>query len=178
MGDAAAKLRFFQAIGEWARRGNRGAVSVLVDDLKYLDPASTEVGQHLISSVFKAAQPQPRLLCALRSGEAWPLEHFFEAAAQAGLVALVNLEPLDEEGIEGLVASLAPDQPGLGARLYRSTGGNPFFAVETLRALAQRGDWSGPLPLAERVASSLEARLARLSTGALRRARAGAPPWR
>ncbi|PZA05799.1 MULTISPECIES: BTAD domain-containing putative transcriptional regulator [unclassified Meiothermus] len=163
LSDAAAKLRFFQALGEWVLRGNREVAAILADDFQYFDPASAEVGQYLISSVFRATQSQPRLLYTLRSGEAPELERTLEAAGDR--VAIVDLEPLDQPAVEALVAAEAPDRPGLGARLYRSTGGNPFFVVETLRALAERGDWSGPLPLAGQVAGLLEARLDRLSAG-------------
>lgn len=164
LSDAAARLRFFQALGEWALKGNQGVDSVLVDDLQYFDPASAEVGQYLISSVFKATSSQPRLLYTLRGAEAPELERALEAAGDR--VAILDLGPLEQQAVEALVASEAPNRPGLAVRLYRSTGGNPFFIIETLRALAERGDWSGPLPLAEQVADLLEARLARLSAGA------------
>lgn len=164
LSDAAAKLRFFQAIGEWALKGNQGVASILAEDLQYFDPASAEVELYLISSVFKVTQPQPRLLYTLRSEEAPELERALEAAGDR--VAILDLGPLEQQAVEALVAGEAQNQPGLAARLYRSTGGNPFFVIETLRALAERGEWSGPLPLAEQVGGLLEARLARLSAGA------------
>jgi DNA-binding SARP family transcriptional activator len=164
LSDAAAKLRFFQAMGEWALKGNQGVASILAEDLQHFDPASTEVELYLISSVFKVTQPQPRLLFTLRSAEAPELEQALEAAGDR--VAILDLGPLEPQAVEALVAGEAQDQPELAVRLFRSTGGNPFFVIETLRALAERGEWSGPLPLAEQVGELLEARLARLSAGA------------
>lgn len=174
---AAAKLRFFQAMSRWVEQGNRGMVSVLIDDLQYFDSSSIEMVRYLLSSAFHEGLPaipafsRPRLLCSLRAGEVPELEGYLVEAAQAGLVALIDLKPLDELAVEQLVENLLPQPLELGARVYKSTGGNPFFVVETLRALVEQGDWLGPLPLVEQVSYLLEARLTKLSSEAQQLAR-------
>ena len=95
-----------------------------------------------------------------------------------GRLEPVRLEPLDVAGMRELLESLAlPGLAGdkLAAELWRATGGNPMFALETLKALIQQGVRAGsPLPRPPNVAALVERRLRQLSATALALARVAA----
>ncbi len=76
------------------------------------------------------------------------------------------LERLSEEAISELVRHTLRGESGLAKRLYAHTEGNAFFAIETLRALAETSPPEGPLPVAGNVRTLIEAQLGHLSTPA------------
>ena len=153
--------------------------AVALDDLHFADPASLQLLQALLDDpsdtlrwalAYRPAEAGSALL-ALHEGL---LEH---ARAQA-----VALSPLGIDDLAALVDSLGlPGINGaaLAAGLWRRTGGNPLFVLETLkqawveRRLAALADESAlPRPLS--VTRLIERRLVQLSPGALALARCAA----
>ena len=66
--------------------------------------------------------------------------------ARQGILSELKLERLDEGAILQILQSLGEPVPSdeLSARrLYRATGGNPFFLLETLRAFLESGPGMG-----------------------------------
>jgi len=83
-----------------------------------------------------------------------------------GLAQFLTLERLSLDAISELVRRTTQDQAGLAQRLYAHTEGNAFFAIETLRALAEAPLPAGPLPVPGNVRSLIESRLRHLSAPA------------
>jgi DNA-binding SARP family transcriptional activator len=166
-----------QALAQAGRQGVQGWV---LDDLQFADNASLEVLAHWLDD--PASEARPHLLLA-RTGE-WPAPIARWCAAARGRRAVeLTLGQLDAAGLAELLrtldlAGLAPAQaPQWAGRIHRHTGGNPLFALQTLVACHEAGGLAAfeggrALPAPEGVARLLEQRLAQLSPGALRLARA------
>jgi DNA-binding SARP family transcriptional activator len=146
----------------------RGLQVLAIDDLHFADPASVEL---LLAVVMSEAVPALRWILAQRpdTAGASPLQNALQASP---MVRYVTLEPWNTAQIETFVQSLgiaAFDARALAAPLAQRTGGNPLFAIETLRATLQAGAASGDWVLAKPVGLShlIGERLRRLSPPAL-----------
>lgn len=176
----APALRLRHALeGLLASAQQAGVRALLIDDLHYADDASLE------SLLALMAAPA---LAPLR----WGLACRPDGGADRGVPALdalllalddaqrllrIVLTPLAEPALAELVDSLAvPAWRGesLAAPLLRHSGGNPLFALETLKAMAQSGAVAEALPRPASVAALIERRIRQLSAAALALARAAA----
>ena len=92
-------------------------------------------------------------------------------AAPAESIARIRLEPLDPTALHELLArvlGLTLARPLL-LRVHAASGGNPLYALEVGRALAQQGGDvapGAPLPVSETLQGVLDARLAGVSPAA------------
>ena len=153
-----------------------GMAGIAVDDLHFADDASVEMLQTLI--VAERAVPL-RFVLAARPGEtgvaAQALRHALE---ESQLLHTLPVMPLDGVALEALVRSLGlPDlDPAVVAPLLlRHCGGNPLYALETLKQGWDDGSLlEGRLVLPASVGVLLEQRLRKLSTDALTLARVAA----
>lgn len=163
---------FVRAIGQASAQGLRG---VLLDDLHFADDASLGLVKMLARRERPVGPPLgmaqrpmdgPSSLAALR-----------DELAETHRLDLIDLSPLAEAQMVALVASLAlpgVDAASLGAALFRHTGGNPLFALETLKERAVGGGDAHALPRPASVSALVERRLASLSSEAQRLARVAA----
>lgn len=148
------------------------------DDLHFADPVSIEAGFYVISSPFPMGRPGsvPHWIACLRPNElAERSRSIYQQLVAAGQAAWIEVEPLDEEATAALLESLDLEalgqghSPALADRLYRRTGGNMLFILETLRNLleTERLGEGVPerLPLTDKVGGVVRQRLARLSAG-------------
>jgi PAS domain S-box-containing protein len=139
-----AKQRFLQVfrrfIGVFAQADH--PLALFLDDLQWLDAATLDLLADLLS------QPDLRYLMvigAYRDNEvdaAHPLSARLEAIRSAGAkIGEIRLAPLTREHIGSLIADAlhcAPESIGPLARLVTDrTGGNPFFVIQFLHALAE-----------------------------------------
>lgn len=128
-----AKSRVAEAI---ARLVEAGGGVLVVDDLQWADAATLEVVVYLAGRGL-------RTYGAYRDGEAGPeLERTLAALRGPGLLTLVDVGPIDEEAVRSLLADLIGREEGplaFSRRLWRHTGGNPLFLLETLRSLFESG---------------------------------------
>lgn len=145
---------------------------LFVDDLASADAASRRIVASLAES-----SPGRVLLIAIagvgHEGAAFTL-------ASSPTVRRLKLQPLMEEEVEQLVASILElppsDRHHLASRLHRHGGGNPFYIVELVSALADDGtlapvgdggwrlkDKQSQLPLPTSVRDVMTRRLARLT---------------
>ncbi len=117
-----------------------GPVLVVADDLQWLDPASAEL---LGFAARRLGDTPVQLLCAVRT-EGQEYDRHLRALPPDSLA--VRLNPLtrtqvstllDHRGYTGLPRSTVRD-------IHRTSGGNPLFALELGRALAE--DPSPPRP--------------------------------
>ncbi|MGW4546393.1 ATP-binding protein [Streptomyces violaceorubidus] len=160
-----------------------GPVLVVADDLQWLDPASTEL---LGFAARRLGDTPVRMLCAVRTEgpETGNAEYDRHLRASPPDTRAVRLGPLtraqvsallDGRGYSGLHRSTVRD-------IHRTSGGNPLFALELGRALAESpaaprpGE---PLPVPTSLRALVLSRLEMLSDEARRTllvASAGARP--
>ncbi|MEU6572253.1 AAA family ATPase [Streptomyces sp. NPDC046805] len=156
-----------------------GTVLIVADDLQWLDPASAEL---LGFAARRLGGTPVQLLCAVRTeGPEYDDRHL--RAAQPDTVA-VRLGPLsraqvssllDHRGHTGLPRSTVRE-------IHRTSGGNPLFALELGRALAENPATprpGEPLPVPTSLRALVLSRLDMLSVEARRTllvASAGARP--
>lgn len=187
-GDTAAAARAGQALRLQAAIERllaaavvqREGLSLAVDDLHFADRASVEMLRALVDAEALAALP-------------WAFAHRPAAAADEDAALLqsladsprarfIELAPLAEADLAELLTSLAlpgVDAASLAPALARHAGGNPLYALETLRAAAQtRPAWAAgavpALPRPQTIAHLIDRRLLRLSKPALALARVAA----
>ncbi len=129
----AARARVAEAI---ARLVEAGGGVLVVDDLQWADAATLEV------LVYVAGRGL-RTYGAFRDGEVGPqLERTLAALRGSGRLTLVEVGPIDEDAVRSLLADLIGRAEGplaFSRRLWRHTGGNPMFLLETLRSLFESG---------------------------------------
>ncbi|MGZ5157154.1 MAG: ATP-binding protein [Caldimonas sp.] len=154
--------------------------AVIVDDLHFADDASIEFLQSLVQSDTLAGL---RWAFAQRPAESdAAVTRMRRALEEAGRVETIALQPLDLAQLTALVESLGLpelDSSRLAPALLKHTGGNPMFALETLKDLVLSGDAAtigrnGRLPQPVTVGALVERRLGQLSSEALRLARVAA----
>lgn len=158
----------------------KGVSAVVLDDLHFADEASVEM-LHSLVSVDRLDRLNWGF--AQRPAEGGPaVRALREALGDASALVEVPIVPLDVAQMAKLVDCLAI--PGLegefvAEQLVRFTGGNPLFALETLKdALAAGASHAqlreGRLPRPLNVGALIDRRLKQLSPGALALARVAA----
>ncbi len=163
--------------------------ALLLDDLHFADTATLELLQALLAAPRTddpgAAGPATRCVLGLRPPAAGtPPALLLDALAAAGPLVRVVLQPLSPAALAELVDALAlPGVAGadIAGRLHARTGGNPLFALETLKLLWAEGGASpealaagDALPRPQTLAQLIGQQLARLSPPALQLARVAA----
>ncbi|MFE6487140.1 AAA family ATPase, partial [Streptomyces sp. NPDC057757] len=160
----------------------RGPVLIVADDLQWLDPASAE----LLGFAARRLGGMPvRMLCAVRTEtEPQGQQHDRYLRASPPDTLAVRLSPLSRahvaellgrRGYTGLSRSIVRD-------IHRTSGGNPLFALELGRALAESPTPPSPgepLPVPTSLSALVLNRLEMLSLEARRTllvASAGARP--
>ncbi len=131
-----------------------------IDDLHCLDVASAEI----LGYVVRRLGPEAiALLGTRRSGEQLRLDL---GAPDAGVVDRRTVGPLSLAAVHQLLKrplGEAPSRPTL-VRIHEATAGNPFFALEIARSLAEQppAPAGAPLPVPSAVHEVVGHRLARL----------------
>jgi DNA-binding CsgD family transcriptional regulator len=146
-------------LGALRALASTGPLLVAIDDAQWLDPPS---GEALAFAARRLTGAQARFLLARRDGGAAPLE----AALGVGQLKRVQLAPLSL----GATRLLLQERLGLTLprrvlrRVVDAAHGNPFFALELGRALAERGvpEIGEELVIPEAVEDVVWARIERL----------------
>jgi DNA-binding SARP family transcriptional activator len=176
----SAKARLLEAL---ARCFEAQPTPMVIDDLQWADGATLEFCSFLISRGLV------RIYGAYRSSEVSPvLAKTISAWRSSNTLLEIKLEPLKPESVKALLASLTGIEvgaPRFSAWLSTTSGGNPFFALETLKALFETdlltdkdGIWQSQLDdisfdynelrVPSKVAAVIEQRISRLSETARR----------
>ncbi|MDP2005074.1 MAG: AAA family ATPase [Rubrivivax sp.] len=148
---------------------------VAVDDLHFADDASLEMLTALASA--EALSPLAWLFTQ-RPGEGSAAANALrDVLEEAQRLDVTDVAPLDGAQMIELVRSLClpdVDADAVGQRLLRHTGGNPLFALETLKQMLLPGAHAKGLPQPASVGALIDRRLRQLSEGALALARVAA----
>ena len=155
---------------------SEGVEALALDDLHFADDASLEM---LVVLLHGDALPGLAWAFAQRPSEgSEQVIQVQDTLLEEQRLQPLRLAPLGVPQLLELVSSLGldgVDAPALAAQLHRHTGGNPLFALETLRQAWVDGRLGTlTLPRPGSVARLIERRLSRLSTAAVRLARCGA----
>jgi PAS domain S-box-containing protein len=136
------QLVFRRFLSAFARPGH--PLALFLDDLQWLDAATLELLENLITD---PDVHHLMLVGAYRDNEvsaSHPLMRTLEAIRKTGArVQEIVLEPLGLEDVGRLVSDALHCERdaahALAQLVYEKTGGNPFFAIQFLRALAEEG---------------------------------------
>ncbi len=169
----AERLVLQSAIEQVVARARLRAVAV--DDLHFADDASLE----MLSALAGAEALSPLAwIFTKRPGEgsaaALALRDVLEESQR---LEVTDVAPLDAAQMIDLVQSLnlrEIDAEAVGERLLRHTGGNPLFALETLKQMLLPGASARGLPQPASVGALIDRRLKQLSEVALALARVAA----
>jgi PAS domain S-box-containing protein len=136
------QMVFRNFLGVFAREEH--PLALFLDDLQWLDAATLDLLEHL------ATHSEVRhllLVGAYRDNEvspSHPLRRTLEAIRTAGApVQEIVLAPLELDDVGRLIADALNCKPerarSLAALVQEKTGGNPFFAIQFVTALAEEG---------------------------------------
>ncbi|MDQ1606045.1 MAG: hypothetical protein QOJ18_412, partial [Microbacteriaceae bacterium] len=136
------QMVFRRFLGVFARKEH--PLALFLDDLQWLDSATLELLEHLVSH---ADVRHLFLVGAYRDNEvgpAHPLVRTLGAIREAGgRIEQIILAPLRLDDIGRLIADALQCEPQraqpLTQLVQEKTGGNPFFAIQFVTALAEEG---------------------------------------
>jgi PAS domain S-box-containing protein len=136
------QMVFRRFLGVFARKEH--PLALFLDDLQWLDAATLGLLEHLVTHL---GVRHLLLVGAYRDNEispSHPLLRTLDAIRKAGaFVAKIDLAPLAREDLARLIGDTlgcAPDHAGpLAGLVHEKTGGNPFFAIQFISALAEEG---------------------------------------
>jgi len=180
-----AQARLFEALSQIVLGLAASPLLLCLEDLHWADGATLDWLGYLGQKLHN----QPLLIIgAYRSEEADAMVALRYNLARLGVLSELKLTGLDVASVQLLLRhlTLTPRAQGgkgevtLVTRFQEATGGNPFFLLETLKALLETGRLlaSPPdaedLPLPDTVREAVEARLRRLSPKARQILEAGA----
>ncbi len=160
------------------QRARHAFDGLVLDDVHFADDASIELLQSLLAAPRESESL--RWCLGLRPPTPGSPQHrLLDALAASGPLTRVPVQPLDVQQMAELVDSLALDGvsgEALAPALRQRSGGNPLFALETLkRAWVEGGIATGrELPHPQSLVQLIGQQLARLSAPALRLARVAA----
>ncbi len=130
------RLRFFNAFVELVMLALRDVPILISDDMQFFDAASLELG--LYASQRFLGTGGKHLIAAFRRGDLQAdTQIMIEQFVASGQAVLIELEPLAQNDVLELVRGLSGAEGAtlFSKRLHHATGGNPFFALETIRNL-------------------------------------------
>jgi len=118
-----------------------------MDDVQWVDGATLDLLQYTARR-WRQAGASAMLLVSLRSEALRPfgqpgtgrLTHWLAEMEREAELAHLELRPLSEtDAIHMVLSCLAPPAPDFAHRLFVATHGHPFYLVETLKDLLERG---------------------------------------
>jgi tetratricopeptide (TPR) repeat protein/transcriptional regulator with XRE-family HTH domain len=120
-------------------------VAVMFDDLHWADSASLE----LVAYLARHTRPDGLLLLGthrtVRAAQTQLVPIFARSLRREGILETITVGRLDRNATARLITDRLDDAPvseEFSSFIHRHTDGNPFFTVEVLTALIERGDLS------------------------------------
>lgn len=162
-----AQARLYEALAQCILGLAANAPTLLcLDDLQWADEAThgwlSFIARRLANSSLS-------ILAAYRTAAESELADLRESFRRMELLAEISLSGLSTEAILAILKQLpnpAPTPSLLAERIKDATDGNPFFVLETLRAMLESDQLASPtviLPLADTVQEAILMRLEKLS---------------
>jgi len=186
VGEGEAQTRLFEAVARWGlAAAQRSPVVLLVDDVQWADSASLDLLNYSLQR-WAEAYASILVMFTLRSESLNTIAPWLAGLGRTLAVTRLSLNSLTQDHTQQLVQGLtqAPSQADLhrfSQWLFSETDGQPFFVVELLKALSERGDLNSALAaggssasLPSSVRDLVSARLARLTPAAADLLTAGA----
>jgi hypothetical protein len=130
--DADARRRRLTTLVNGASLARRAPAVFVVEDVHWID----EVSDSLLADFFTVMSQTPSLVLVTYRPE------YRGALTRVAGARTVALAPLSDSETTGLVSELLgpdPSNDALGRRIAKRAAGNPFFAEEIVRELAERG---------------------------------------
>ena len=118
----ANPARLFRAIAALIAPFVRGGWILGIDDLQFVDPAST----HALLGVYGHLPPVPLVVAYRRSTLPTRIAQWVRERIERGEAIEIALGPLDTHAVSRLLSV----HPRKAAQLARYTGGNPFFLLQ------------------------------------------------
>ena len=136
--------RLFWAVTEFVRSlTDTTSLALLFDDLHWADGSSLDLLQH----VARHTRGDPILLLGtyrdVEVGRGHPLERAVRDLHRERLVERIAVQRLPPPGTAALIAATFEQEivsEEFASLIHRHTDGNPFFTLEVLRGLVERGD--------------------------------------
>ncbi|MCQ3973781.1 MAG: hypothetical protein DPW09_10085 [Anaerolineae bacterium] len=163
LNEVEARTRLFEAVARFGQAlADRVPVVILLDDLQWADAASLDVLHYLagrwgdegvsVLLLFAARAEDLSKPIANAPPDAPILSNWLTSLGNNLPLTRLSLNPLTLADTQQLVWSMGVGDPGSGAapslsheleafcqRLFSETRGHPFFIIETLRSLSDRG---------------------------------------
>jgi DNA-binding SARP family transcriptional activator/tetratricopeptide (TPR) repeat protein len=140
--ESAARIRLFESVTRLVRAlAQRAPVVLFIDDLPWADTASLDL-LHYAARHWQESNTPVLLLATLRleALEDGPLNRWLAHLERGLAVVSLTLEALSGEDTQQLLRSLGTARMGtLSHWLFAETHGQPFYIMETLKALVDRG---------------------------------------
>ena len=149
---AAERFRAHHAVRELIERlAVRQPLVLLFDDIHWCDGASLELLGYLLR---RPAQAAVLGVTAFRPGQATPtLAATIAEGVQSGQIHKITLGPLEKGPAETLVDA----DPAEADRLYRESGGNPFYLLQLARSgVGPGGDGDVPAAVSATIAREVD----------------------
>ncbi len=182
---AEAQERLFEAVARFlAQVAGQAPLLLILEDLHWAADSTLQLLHYLARSLVG----RPLLIVGTLRPEAvspaHPLATLGRRLARDGLARRLSLSPLSAAAVTALIGQLSgdgEDATPLAGRLYQETEGNPFYLIETIKALFEQGairleagSWRadyaalgrGTLPLPASVSETVAARVGRLNGAA------------
>ena len=179
---AALQPPLARAVLSLLQQASRVVHTLALDDLHFADDATLELLQSLLTAPRDTHATALRWCLGLRpAAPGSRLQTLLDALATAGPHTRVALQPLSQAQVGELIDSLG--LPGIhagntAALLHQRTGGNPLFALETLKLAWSEGALHSAggagLPRPQSLSQLIGQQLSRLSPPALQLARVAA----
>jgi DNA-binding SARP family transcriptional activator len=143
--DAAARTRLLEAVARLTQAVAETAPLILfLDDAQWADAASFDVLRYAVRRWSARGTPALLLLALRTESLAASLVEWLASVEREAHTARYILNALTAEDTRQLVeamtaTSAAPDLRPFSRWLFMETGGQPFFMIETLKTLVERG---------------------------------------
>lgn len=181
------RAQLFEAVARFiAWLSTQSGLALMFEDLHWATESTLQMVHYLARHLADGHAVIVGTLRPEAVGPQHPLRAFQRQLTREGLVRTLELKGLSRQSVETLVTEMSGCGEAvapLAQRLYEDTEGNPFFLIETIKALfeeklirldgeAWQGDFAGvsrsELPLPAGVSEAIQARVHRLEPEARR----------
>ena len=140
--ESTARIRLFESVTRFIQAlAKRTPVLLFIDDLQWADTASLDL-LHYAARHWQKSKSPVLLLATLRleTLESGPLSRWLTHLERDPGIISITLDALTGEDTQQLLRTLGrPGMETLGQWLFVETRGQPFYIMETLKALLDRG---------------------------------------